>query len=87
LPRGYTKKYLLSLFPVLIAALLILPACKDTGKTVEPPRGTRTITDMAGRTVTVPQDIKKVYCTSPPGTLLLYTLAPEKMVGWNSNQF
>jgi len=77
LPRGYTKKYLLSLFPVLIAALLILPACKDTGKTVETPRGTRTITDMAGRTVTVPQDIKKVYCTSPPGTCF-YTPWPRR---------
>ena len=44
---------------------------------------TRTLTDMAGRNVTVPKEINKVYCASPPGTLLLYTLAPEKMVGWN----
>lgn len=43
----------------------------------------RTITDMAGRQVTVPGEIKKVFATSPVGTILVYTLAPEKLAGWN----
>ena len=46
---------------------------------------TRTVTDMAGRTVTVPAVVKSVYPTSPMGEVLLYTLAPHKIAGktWN----
>ncbi len=43
----------------------------------------RTITDMAGRTVTIPAEINKVYATHSIGTLFVYTLAPDKLVGWN----
>ena len=43
----------------------------------------RTITDMVGRTVEVPVRINRVYCTSPVGSVLVYTLAPEKLAGWN----
>lgn len=43
-----------------------------------------TITDMAGREVTVPTQIDRVYATSAVGTVMLYTLAPDKMVGWNN---
>lgn len=43
----------------------------------------RTFTDMVGRTVRVPGRIGKVYCTSPVGTILVYTLCPEKLAGWN----
>ncbi len=42
-----------------------------------------TITDQAGRKVTIPDPIKTVYCTSPMGTNLIYTLAPDMLVGWN----
>lgn len=44
----------------------------------------RTITDMAGRNLTVPGQINKVFCTSPIGTVLIYALAPEKLAGWNT---
>jgi iron complex transport system substrate-binding protein len=44
---------------------------------------TESITDMAGRTVEIPNKIEKVYCTNPIGTIFLYTLAPKKLVGWN----
>ncbi len=43
----------------------------------------QTITDMAGRTVTVPSNITKIYATSPVGTIFVYTLAPEKLGSWN----
>ncbi|MFA5221378.1 MAG: ABC transporter substrate-binding protein [Methanoregula sp.] len=39
----------------------------------------RTITDMAGRTVTIPKKISLVLCTSPPPTTFVYMLAPEKL--------
>lgn len=45
---------------------------------------TRTITDMAGRTVTIPEKVTKVYSTNPIGTILMYTLAPDKLAGVNT---
>jgi iron complex transport system substrate-binding protein len=46
---------------------------------------TREITDMAGRRVRIPAVVRAAYPTSPMGDILLYTLAPEKIVGlsWN----
>lgn len=43
----------------------------------------RSITDMAGRSVDIPDEISKVYATSPVGSIYVYTLAPEKLLGWN----
>ena len=40
-------------------------------------------TDQAGRTMSIPSPIKTVYCTSPMGTNLMYTLAPDMLIGWN----
>ena len=42
------------------------------------------ITDMAGRSVSVPADINKTYSTAGSVTILLYMLAPDTMIGWNS---
>ena len=42
----------------------------------------RTITDMAGRTVTIPTDVQSVYCAVPTGEAMVSTLAPDKLVGW-----
>ncbi|WP_321423199.1 iron ABC transporter substrate-binding protein [uncultured Methanobacterium sp.] len=42
------------------------------------------ITDMAGRTVDVPADINKTYSSAGSVTIILYMLAPDKMIGWNS---
>jgi iron complex transport system substrate-binding protein len=44
---------------------------------------TVTISDHAGRQVAIPAQIDKVFCTGPTGTNLVYTLAPEMLVGWN----
>lgn len=44
---------------------------------------TRTITDQAGRLVTIPAQIKKCYYTSPIGLIMIYSLAPDKMAGWS----
>jgi iron complex transport system substrate-binding protein len=46
---------------------------------------TKTITDMAGRTLTVPVNITKVLGTSPPETWVAYFLAPDTLAGWNYN--
>ncbi|GAB6906157.1 Periplasmic binding protein [Desulfosarcina cetonica] len=47
------------------------------------PAQARQITDMAGRTVTVPDVIHKVYGTSPPATLMVYAMDPALVVGLN----
>jgi iron complex transport system substrate-binding protein len=41
------------------------------------------ITDMAGRSVTIPETIDKVYSTGQPGVVILYTLCPDKLLGWD----
>ena len=47
--------------------------------------GNTTITDMAGRTVEVPASVERVIATSPPMTVVVYMIAPEKLVGLNFN--
>jgi iron complex transport system substrate-binding protein len=42
----------------------------------------RSITDSAGRRVQIPQGVSRVLAAGPPASILLYTLAPEKMIGW-----
>jgi iron complex transport system substrate-binding protein len=41
-----------------------------------------TVTDAAGRAVTVPQTVTRVFPAGPPAAILLYTLAPELLLGW-----
>jgi iron complex transport system substrate-binding protein len=44
---------------------------------------TRVFVDSAGRHVVVPKNINRVYAAGPPASIILYTLAPEKLIGWN----
>ncbi len=41
------------------------------------------IEDMAGRSVTIPTTIDSVFGSNNNSSILLYTLASEKMIGWN----
>jgi iron complex transport system substrate-binding protein len=43
---------------------------------------TRTIVDSAGRSVTLPAKVDKVFVAGPPASVLAYVLARETMVGW-----
>ena len=56
-------------------------------ETAEPEEATepqeREITDMAGRTMTVPAEIESVFSTGPVAAIYLYTLVPDKLLGWN----
>jgi iron complex transport system substrate-binding protein len=45
----------------------------------EPLRG---FTDFGARRVEVPQKIFRLLAAGPPASILLYTLAPDKMIGW-----
>ena len=44
---------------------------------------TREITDMAGRTMTIPTEIDSVFSTGPVAAISLYTIAPDRLLGWN----
>lgn len=46
-------------------------------------KNTKTITDMVGRTVVVPQTITRVLTTGPPTTIATFVLAPDKLIGVN----
>ncbi len=40
------------------------------------------ITDSAGRTVPVPSQVTRIFPAGPPAAILVYTLAPELLIGW-----
>ena len=48
------------------------------------PRGARaaTVTDAAGRAVPIPDKVMRVFPAGPPAAILLYTLAPDLLIGW-----
>ncbi|WP_026895659.1 ABC transporter substrate-binding protein [Clostridiisalibacter paucivorans] len=78
------------LIVTLVLVMTIVSGCSSTEDVAveqqnleDQDLGTTTVTDMAGRTVEIPTKIEKVYCKSPISTILVYTLAPEKLAGWN----
>ena len=42
----------------------------------------QTVTDGAGRAVPVPAKVTRVFPAGPPAAIMLYTLAPELLLGW-----
>src|ERR1051325_2191784 len=41
-----------------------------------------TVTDATGRSLSVPAKVARVSPAGPPAAILLYTLAPELLLGW-----
>lgn len=48
------------------------------------PRGARaaTVNDATGRAIEIPARVTRVFPAGPPAAILLYTLAPELLLGW-----
>lgn len=42
----------------------------------------QTVKDAAGRSVPVPAKASRVFAAGPPAAILLYTLAPDMLIGW-----
>jgi len=40
------------------------------------------VSDNAGRAIAVPQKVERVFAAGPPAAILLYTFAPELLLGW-----
>ena len=41
-----------------------------------------TVTDATGRALPVPENVARVFPAGPPAAILLYTLAPDLLLGW-----
>lgn len=63
----------------LIISLVVLCSCFSPVYGEE----TQVITDMAGRSVTVPAEIDSVLGTAPPVTEVTYMIAPDTLIGLN----
>jgi iron complex transport system substrate-binding protein len=57
---------------IVLVALCALPAAASA----------RTVVDATGCQVEIADDVERVFPAGPPAAVLLYTLAPEKMLGW-----
>lgn len=58
---------------LVAAATLTVPAGAQT----------RAVTDAAGRSVQVPVPVARIFAAGPPASIMLYTLAPQALLGWN----
>jgi len=67
----------ISLYLVLFLALVAI-----AGTTASAQAASRKVTDSAGRSVEIPDRVSRVLAAGPPASILLYTIAPEKMIGW-----
>ncbi|MHC1749407.1 MAG: ABC transporter substrate-binding protein [Cellulosilyticaceae bacterium] len=59
------------------------PAATETPKQETSEKATRTIKDMAGRDVEIPASVEKIYGTNAIASMMVYTLNPDKLLGWN----
>lgn len=44
----------------------------------------REFTDAAGRRVMVPAKVERIYAAGPPASILVFAIAPDKLLGWTS---
>jgi iron complex transport system substrate-binding protein len=40
------------------------------------------VTDAAGRTIAIPDKVERIFAAGPPASILLYTFAPDLLLGW-----
>lgn len=94
--KKHPNKSLIALLLVFMLIMMVLTGCSSLEEEnamdsvadsdadfLEEESSTVAITDMFGREVLVPGDIQKIYSAIPIGTVLVYTLAPEKLVAKN----
>ena len=58
------------------AALALAPAARA--------QQGRTLTDDAGRRVTVPAGVTRIYAAGPPASVLAFAVAPDRLIGWTT---
>jgi iron complex transport system substrate-binding protein len=60
----------------------VLAALVTCAMALPAPAQTRSITDSAGRVVKLPERVETVFAAGPPAAILLYVMAPDRMLGW-----
>ena len=43
------------------------------------------VTDATGRAITIPDKVERIFAAGPPAAILLYTLAPDLLLGWTQS--
>lgn len=74
----------------ILALLILLPAltgCQSSTALTDSSDEImkRVIVDDAGRRLEIPEKIDRVFTTGLISSIFLYTLAPDKMIGWNND--
>ncbi len=72
-----TKRILLIFLTIVLAFGLL--GCAE--KASEPE--VSVITDMMGRQIEMPENVDVIFCIDPMSSIALYTVAPDKLAGWN----
>jgi len=44
----------------------------------------RVFVDSAGRRVELPERVERIYAAGPPASILVFAIAPDKLIGWTS---
>jgi len=47
-------------------------------------QGRRGLVDAAGRRIALPARIDRIYAAGPPASILVFAVAPDKLIGWTS---
>ncbi|MBC7944844.1 MAG: iron ABC transporter substrate-binding protein [Burkholderiales bacterium] len=63
--------------PSLVAAFILLLATVAAANAEQ-----RQFTDSTARTIGVPAEIERVYAAGGPASVMVYALAPDKLIGW-----
>ena len=44
-----------------------------------------TVIDATGRAIIIPDKVERIFAAGPPAAIVLYTLAPELLLGWTKS--
>ena len=76
-------------FVLVLSLAFSLIGCSKAPAATEPAASTVVFTDDCGREVEVPSDISRIVATGPLSQIVLYTIAPDMLVGlankWSSS--
>ena len=76
-------------FALVLSLLFSLMGCSKSPVAAEPATSTVVFTDDCGRDVELPSDISRIVATGPLSQIILYTIAPDMLVGlankWSSS--
>ena len=70
------------MYPVSRWVCRALLACLFAAGSASHARAASHFTDSAGRHVEIPDKVERVLAAGPPAALILYSLAPDKLIGW-----